>query len=282
VSPRDPRRAAAWAAGCLVASALAGVALTVVWWRHESTQIAGVLLATCLGTLAAGLATWANRLTPAGPFEEPRHRLADPVEREAAAEDVAEVAVLPRRRLVVTALVGAVGALGAALIVPFSSLGPRPGKRLLHTAWERGSRAVDGGGRRVMASDVPFGGIATVFPQGDAGAADSQVLLVRVDPDLLDLPAGREDWAINGLVGYSKVCTHAGCPVGLYSAETHELLCPCHQSSFDVLRGAPPTHGPAAWPLPQLPLRIDDHGVVVADGPLSAPVGPGWWRTDGS
>ena len=61
---------------------------------------------------------------------------------------------------------------------------------------------------------------------------------MRVEPSLLQLPASRRTWAPDGLVAYSKVCTHAGCPVGLYEADIHELLCPCHQSSFDVLDGA--------------------------------------------
>jgi ubiquinol-cytochrome c reductase iron-sulfur subunit len=82
----------------------------------------------------------------------------------------------------------------------------------------------------------------------------------------------------NGLIAFSKVCTHAGCPVGLYQAETHQLLCPCHQSAFDVLRAARPVSGPAAWPLPQLPLMVAADGTLRAGGDFSEPVGPGWWR----
>jgi ubiquinol-cytochrome c reductase iron-sulfur subunit len=65
--------------------------------------------------------------------------------------------------------------------------------------------------------------------------------------------------------------------VGLYRAETHSLLCPCHQSQFDVLDGAKPFFGPAARPLPQLPLEVDDQGVLVATGDFDAPVGPAFW-----
>ena len=72
-------------------------------------------------------------------------------------------------------------------------------------------------------------------PEGEVDSADSQTLLIKVDPELLDLPDGRDEWAPEGCVGYSKICTHAGCPVGLYRAESHQLLCPCHQSTFDVL-----------------------------------------------
>jgi ubiquinol-cytochrome c reductase iron-sulfur subunit len=80
-----------------------------------------------------------------------------------------------------------------------------------------------------------------------------------------------------GLIAVSKVCTHAGCPVGLYQATTHQLLCPCHQSAFDVLDGAKPVFGPAAAPLPQLPLEIDADGHVRSRGDFVAPIGPAWW-----
>jgi ubiquinol-cytochrome c reductase iron-sulfur subunit len=86
-------------------------------------------------------------------------------------------------------------------------------------------------------------------------------------------------WTVDGIIAFSKVCTHAGCPVGLYEASSRQLLCPCHQSAFDVLAGARPVSGPAAWPLPQLPLTVDDDGVLRATGDFSEPVGPGWWST---
>ncbi len=84
-------------------------------------------------------------------------------------------------------------------------------------------------------------------------------------------------WVVDGIVAYSKLCTHVGCPVGLYQAQEALLLCPCHQSTFDVLAGAEPIFGPAARPLPQLPLAVDDEGYLVATGDFEAPVGPGFW-----
>jgi ubiquinol-cytochrome c reductase iron-sulfur subunit len=129
----------------------------------------------------------------------------------------------------------------------------------------------------VHAADVARGSLVTVFPDGAPDAADSVAVLLRVDPQTLHLPAGRAAGAPEGLLVYSKVCTHAGCPVGLYEAQRHELLCPCHQSAFDVLRGAEPTSGPAARALPQLPIEIASDGVLVARGDFSSPVGPGYW-----
>jgi ubiquinol-cytochrome c reductase iron-sulfur subunit len=92
------------------------------------------------------------------------------------------------------------------------------------------------------------------------------------------LPGERAAWAPEGCVGYSKICTHAGCPVGLYRSEAHQLLCPCHQSTFDVLRGAVPVFGPAARPLPQLPMEVDADGYLVARGDFHEPVGPSFWN----
>jgi ubiquinol-cytochrome c reductase iron-sulfur subunit len=110
------------------------------------------------------------------------------------------------------------------------------------------------------------------------GSADSQTLLIRVNPSDLALPPGREGWTPDGCVAYSKLCTHAGCPVGLYRDADHALLCPCHQSTFDVLRGAVPTFGPATRPLPQLALSVDGEGYLVAQGDFGEPVGPSFWN----
>jgi ubiquinol-cytochrome c reductase iron-sulfur subunit len=89
---------------------------------------------------------------------------------------------------------------------------------------------------------------------------------------------GRETWAPAGYVAYSKVCTHAGCPVGLYEQQLQLLVCPCHQSMFDVTNGAVPKFGPAPRPLPQLPLQITSDGYLVAQAGYDQPVGPGYWE----
>ncbi|HEX2025505.1 MAG TPA: Rieske (2Fe-2S) protein [Actinomycetota bacterium] len=109
------------------------------------------------------------------------------------------------------------------------------------------------------------------------GSADSQAVLIRVEPDLLQLDSERMAWTPNGHVAYSKVCTHAGCPVGLYDREEQHLVCPCHQSTFDVLRGAEPVSGPAVRPLPQLPLELGADGFLRARSDFTEPVGPGFW-----
>jgi ubiquinol-cytochrome c reductase iron-sulfur subunit len=132
-------------------------------------------------------------------------------------------------------------------------------------------------GTFVTKDTVELGSFTTVFPEGHAGDATAQAVLIKVEPSLLQLPQDRMVWAPEGLVVYSKICTHAGCPLGLYLAATHELRCPCHQSTFDVLDGAEPVYGPAARPLPQLPIEIGEAGQLIATGDFSSPVGPAFW-----
>ncbi len=99
-----------------------------------------------------------------------------------------------------------------------------------------------------------------------------------MEPDLIQIPLERSSGAPSGLVAYSKICTHAGCPLGLYLAATHELRCPCHQSTFDVLNGARPVYGPASKPLPLLPIEIADDGALHALSDFTDPVGPSFWE----
>jgi ubiquinol-cytochrome c reductase iron-sulfur subunit len=175
---------------------------------------------------------------------------------------------------------GASVTLGAALAIPALSLGPRPGQSLEETKWTSGARLVDRFGDPQRPDDIPLNGIKTVFPFGFEGEADSQTVVIKIDPELLDLPEGRGEWAPEGCVAFSKICTHAGCPVGLYRAEAKQLLCPCHQSTFDVTTGCTPVFGPAARPLPQLPMNVDEAGFLVATGDFQEPVGPSFWNMD--
>lgn len=262
-----------------VLSALASIGLTIVYALGGNPQLEGALIGLAMGGLAIGFILWSKHLMPRGPFVEEREPLASPEpEREAVAEDFSRrEGSLPRRRLLVRALVGALAALGAALVFPIRSLGPAPGRSLFRTPWRGGRRLVSVDGSPVAADDLPVGGVLTVFPEGHTDAADAQVVLVRVDPAAYEPPPGREDWSPMGYLAYSKICTHAGCPVGLYEQITNRLFCPCHQSVFDVLDRARPIGGPATRALPQLPLAIDDAGMLRARGDFSEPVGPAWW-----
>jgi ubiquinol-cytochrome c reductase iron-sulfur subunit len=190
------------------------------------------------------------------------------------------VAPIGRRKLLTRSLgLGALALVGA-FSFPIRSLGPGPGNKLSRTPWRNGSKLVDDHGRPVKADEVSIGTLITVFPEGHTDAADAQAVLVRVGPDDVRPAEGRETWSPEGFLAFSKICTHAGCPVGLYQAATRQLLCPCHQSAFDVLKGAKPVFGPAARPLPQLPLEVGADGELRATGDFSEPVGPTYWNID--
>jgi ubiquinol-cytochrome c reductase iron-sulfur subunit len=256
-------------AGIVVAfavSAAASIGLTIVYAFGGEPQLEGALLAGSLGGLAVGLALWAKHLLPSGPFTQERDVSYEDVEGSADMEDDFEEGAdaLGRRSFLVRALAAAAAALGVAALFPIRSLGRAPGGSLFSTAWTPGARLVTAEEAPVAAESVPVGGIVTVFPEGHTDAADSASLLIHL--------------AEGDFVAYSKICTHAGCPVGLYDPVTNQLFCPCHQSVFDVAEDAAPVEGPATRPLPRLPIELDDDGYLVAVSDFPEPVGPGFWN----
>jgi ubiquinol-cytochrome c reductase iron-sulfur subunit len=256
-------------------SAAAAIGLAAVYWRGGQPQAEGALLAASFGAFGAAFVVWAHHLLPNEPHTEAREPLvSSPGEQLGFEESFERGGEITRRRLIIGALGSAVLAIGAALAFPIRSLGPRPGDALDHTPWRAGSTVVTSDGVPVRATDVPLNSLLTVFPAGAESAADAPAVLVRVAPGLLHDTSG----APGGLIAFSKLCTHAGCPVGLYQASSHQLLCPCHQSAFAVLDGAKPVSGPADRRLPQLPLEVGPDGVLRARGDFDAPVGPRTWH----
>lgn len=274
----NERRVARAIALCFLLSAAASIALMVVYIAGGQPQAEGVLVGVALGGIGIGLILWGKHLMPGGHFVQERvsHEASDS-EQEAAARDLEAEGRIGRRNFLSRLLALAGGSLGLAALFPIRSFGQAPGADLLHTKWSSGARLVTADAVAVRPDDLEIGGILTVFPEGHEGSADSQTVLIRVDPEEFRPLEGREAWAPQGYVAYSKVCTHAGCPVGLFQAESNELFCPCHQSVFDVLDGARPTDGPATRPLPQLPIQIGDDGYISATGDFSDPVGPTFW-----
>ena len=262
-------------------SALASIALMVTYILGGQVQVEGALIGVALGGMGVGLVVWGKDLMPGGHYVQEREAHETPdEEREALLDDlVGGDEGIGRRKFLGRMLGLAAGSLGLAALFPIRSLGSAPGDDLFHTEWRNGMRLVTSDGIPVRLDALETGGILTVYPAVEPGSADGQAVLLKVDPNELEL-GDRESWTRDGYVAYSKICTHAGCPVGLYEPETHELLCPCHQSVFDVLRGAAPAGGPATRPLPQLPLSVDDEGYFVATGDFSDPVGPGFWDRD--
>ena len=213
---------------------------------HAGAQLEGLGLLVALGALGLGIILWAT-------FAIPQEQVVDvrddyPSSRDERSE--AEAALqhgadeLDRRGFLATFLLAAFGALGVAVLFPLRSLGPRFGEGLYRTKWTPGARLVGSDGVPVRASDLAVGSILTVFPDGHVDDASSQTLLLRLPPGVLRATPRRRDWSPQGYVAFSKICTHAGCPVGLYRSSTYQLLCPCHQSVFDVAqRGAADLRG---------------------------------------
>jgi ubiquinol-cytochrome c reductase iron-sulfur subunit len=263
----------------LLASA-ASIALVVVFATGGDAQLEGALLAVALGGIGIGLASWSHELTGNDVEIEAR----PPIESAAQPREEFMVTLegssrpLSRRRVLIGSASAAGASLVAALLLPARSLGPSPGRALFRTPWRSGRRLVTPDGTALRAAELELGNIVTVFPEGAVDADDAATLLIRVEADRLELPPDRLAGAPDGLVAYSKICTHVGCPVGLYRENTHELVCPCHQSTFDVLHGAQPTFGPATRALPQLPIGVDDDGYLIALGDYPEPVGPGFWN----
>jgi len=265
----------------LLASTVAALGLAGVYIAGGQPQAEGALLGVSLGGIGVALILWARGLSTEGTVMGERGTLSgDDEDTHAVEEAVEAVAEEPGRRSVLKLFWAAGGALALSAVFPIRSLGPAPGRSLLITAWRPGARLVDDNGRPVRVDTLQVGGTLTAFPQGAEHAADSQVVVVRVGDGEVRPRPGRETWSPQGYVAYSKICPHVGCPVGLYQADTHELLCPCHQSTFDVLDGARPSFGPATRSLPQLPLAVDAQGHLVAQADFDEPVGPGFWNRD--
>jgi len=265
----------------LLASTVAALGLAGVYIAGGQPQAEGALLGVSLGGIGVALILWARGLSTEGTVMGDRGTLSGDDEDTHAVEAAVEaVTEEPGRRSVLKLFWAAGGALALSAVFPIRSLGPAPGRSLLITAWRPGARLVDDNGRPVRVDTLQVGGTLTAFPQGAEHAADSQVVVVRVGDGEVRPRPGRETWSPQGYVAYSKICPHVGCPVGLYQADTHELLCPCHQSTFDVLDGARPSFGPATRSLPQLPLAVDAQGHLVAQADFDEPVGPGFWNRD--
>jgi ubiquinol-cytochrome c reductase iron-sulfur subunit len=267
------------------------VAFGIAYWQNLSPWIYGVSLGGGLFFLGFGLTAWGKYLMPAGPFVEERHSLAgSPEEQEAMAAVVVDrTKVVTRRRWLLGGLFASgMGIFGIVALFPLvRSLGPLPGTMLDTTNWKKGSLLVDADGNPIHVDDVEVGGIVTVFPRGyqpggvqgtpDNQQVDQTVIIRIQDTDFVTQP-GRETWGPQGYVAYSKLCTHLGCPVGLYEQQLQLLVCPCHQSMFNVTNGSEVIFGPAPRPLPQLPLYVDDAGYLRSQAGFDQAVGPGFWE----
>ncbi len=284
---RRGRRRATWS---LLASMLGSVVFASAFACGWGTQAEGIGLGLACFGLAAALIVWAGDLLPHTKVEDAQHppRSSDAERDDAAARLQGGIDDVVGRRTWLVRLAGSAAAfLGIAALFPIRSWGPSPYGRIGTSDWAAGRRLVREDGSLVRLADIEIGSALTVFPEGEIGPdkvanmAEDAVMLVRAEPSLLRMPGERAAWTPQGFVAYSKVCTHAGCPVALYRAAAQQLMCPCHQSTFDVTDGGTVVFGPANRSLPQLPIAIDADGTLRAAGPLSGFVGPDTWETPG-
>ncbi|TQJ32341.1 ubiquinol-cytochrome c reductase iron-sulfur subunit [Microbacterium sp. SLBN-146] len=263
----------------------------------------GLGIALALLAIGIGAIHWSKAIMSDKEHTEPRHATRGrDATREGAIQvfrDADEDSGFGRRVMIRNSLIAALAASIVPGITLFRGLAPQdtpehpnagnPVYLLSHTMWEEGMRlARDPEGTPIRASEVTLGSAFHVIPEPLADLshhdgyleekAKAIVLLMRLLPEQLPAETNQLDWTYDGIVAYSKVCTHVGCPVALYEQQTHHLLCPCHQSQFDVANGAAVIFGPAARPLPQLPIAVDDEGYLIAQSDFHEPVGPSFWE----
>lgn len=280
----------------------------VVGGYGASNLFLGLTLAGTFLLIGLGVIQWARKLMADHEIVEYRHPAASSVDdREAtvAALDAGfEESGLGRRPLVRNSLLGALGLVGVVAIIPLRDLGPTPdqvrddadypGAGIENTIWAKGMRVVrDVVGTPIRPGDLQIGDLVNAEPEGIFNGGENgeplegvelqiakskgAVVVVRMEPG--DITSDTTaNWSVDGIVCYSKICTHVGCPISLYERTTHHLLCPCHQSTFDLADSAKVVFGPAARPLPQLPLMVDEEGYLVAQSDFTEPVGPSFWE----
>jgi ubiquinol-cytochrome c reductase iron-sulfur subunit len=249
----------------------------------------GLGMAISLFFIGLGAIHWAKTLMPDHEVVMQRHEFRSPEEdRKDFVDTVKEGAAnsgLGRRSLIKRSLGAALGLSAISPILLLRDLGPLPGPEQKMTNWKSGTYLVtDPGDRRIKASDLEVGSVAQVMPEFanpkdrhlDDIAKDA-LLLIRLRPSEFNLEPDRLAMTHEGIIAFSKICSHMGCAVALYEQTTKHLLCPCHQSTFDVTRAAKVIFGPAARPLPQLDITVDSEGYLVARKPFSEPVGPSFW-----
>jgi ubiquinol-cytochrome c reductase iron-sulfur subunit len=274
------------------------------------TPALGGLLAIMLLFLGLGMVLWAKWLMPEEEVVQERHDDPSTDEDKLMTEATLLVGLedtgLPRRSAILGSLLLAGGAIATVpLVALIGGMLKKPGDQLFHTQYRPNPVLFPPSGhvpivysdfRRVSPNDLEPGGIATVFPgirednqYGVNGVTDasSPTLLIRLRPGQKVKPRKGQatfGWpAVNPeYLAFSKICTHAGCPASLYEQQTGRLLCPCHQSQFNVLEDAKPVFGPATRSLPKLPIGVevgsDGRQYFVALRDYDEPIGPSFWE----
>jgi ubiquinol-cytochrome c reductase iron-sulfur subunit len=260
----------------------------------------GLTLGMALMLIGVGAIQWARKLMSDVEIVEYRHSASSTDEDRQAAVAALRQGVedsgIARRPLIRNSLIGALAMLGLPAIVALRDIGPLPGDALARTVWRPGMRIVnDISGTPIRPDQVEIGQLVNAEPsiffesdeEGEplldghqilAEKAKAAVILVRMQPRDITPAEGRENWGVEGILCFSKICTHVGCPISLWEQQSHHLLCPCHQSTFDLADNGKVIFGPAGRALPQLPMGVDDEGYLVALSGFTEPVGPSYWE----
>lgn len=270
---------------------------------HSSASSLGLGLTAGLAVALIGFACvhWAKQVMTDHEIAEERHTAASsPEVREIAIEKFDEgvdQSAIGRRPLIGGALAGALGFVALPAVVVLADLGPWPtasvrAATIEKTIWAKGVRLVmDVTYTPIKAADLEVGSLINAEPENltELHGADfmrerakSPIIVVRMDPNSIKIPESRKDWQVGGILAYSKICTHVGCPISLWERQTHHLLCPCHQSTFDLGDSGVVVFGPAARSLPQLPITTDAEGYLIARSDFTVPVGPSYFERDSS
>ena len=250
----------------------------------------GMTLGVSLLGIGVGAVHWARTLMSDEEHIAERHPIeSTPEVREQVFADFrqgAKESGFGRRKLIRTTMIGAMAMVPLSAVVLFRDLGPLPEKKLDSTNWAKGKLLVNMNTTEpIKASDITVGSLTFAMPEGVKESdedfqeviAKAAVMLVRMQPD--DIKDKKSaSWGYEGVLVFSKICTHVGCPISLYEQQTHHVLCPCHQSTFDLSDGGRVIFGPAGHPLPQLQVSVNSDGYLEALGDFSKPVGPGFWE----
>lgn len=318
VDPASEKRAERQVATLFGLSSLFALLFCVAYFAIDKSDVfldmgalqlaLGSTLGLSLLLIGIGAIQWSRKLMSDHEIVEYRHSAASPEEDRVEAIAALEAGIadsgIGRRPLVRNSLLGAMAFLGLPAIVALRDLGPLPGNKLGHTIWRAGMRVVqDVDGREIRPEDMQIGQLVnaepSVFfkefeytdkdgaekvieiPEGhelQAAKAKAAVILVRMQPDDIKDQERAKNWGVDGILCFSKICTHVGCPISLWEQQTHHLLCPCHQSTFDLADNGKVIFGPAGRHLPQLKITVDDAGYLVAQDDFNEPVGPSYWE----
>lgn len=309
VDPKAARRAERQVATMFILSVVSGIAAMVSYVVFDTTDVVwlpiigdtsasnvslGFFLGLSIFLIGAGAIHWAKKLMPDEEVVDERHGFAGTDEERGEAIHALQRGIadsgIKNRPIIRRTLLGALSLFPLPILFLFGDLGPQPGTVLRRTMWgdKKQTRIVNqASGGFVKPGDLSVGGLINAVPEGLEEVekeahnlnerGKSAIILVRMDPSEIKSQQG-DGWAYEGILAFSKICTHMGCPISLYQQRTHHLLCPCHQSTFDLSDSAKPIFGPAKRWMPQLALGVDSEGYLVALGDFAEPVGPSFWE----